>query len=576
MELLNQIAENIDEFLWGVPMILILLGTHIFMTVRTKFIQRKTFKAIKLSVTKDPDVDGDISPFQALTTALASTIGTGNIIGVGTAIALGGAGAVLWCWLTGVFGIATKYAESLIAVKYRVKTKDGKMQGGAMYAIERGLHPTIGGKKRSMKWLAILFAVFAALASFGIGCGVQTNAISNIMDSTFNPSMLYDLSFINSDKTTDITFSGYDKIYDEGIWSSYKDTSKDYKPNTNIYINNSYDWTSPCVYYTTSDNPGDSDWLGVKMSKISDTDICKAEIPSDAKKLIFMDRGISTVSLIAGVIVAICVALVIFGGIKSISKVCEKLVPFMAIMYVVGCVIILVMNSDVLWQTVCTIVSSAFSPAAVGGGLVGSGVMLAARFGVARGLFSNESGMGSAPIVASAAQSRNPVRQAMISATGTFWDTVVVCLMTGLVIVSSCIKNPQIDTVSVEGGKLTSAAFAQIPVIGTPILVVGIVLFAFSTILGWSYYGERCIEYLFGRKGVLPYKLIFVAILLITPVVALDLVWTMSDIFNALMALPNIVAIVALSPVIVKETNYYLYGNRIDEFDKTPIPVVDK
>lgn len=484
MELFNEIANAVDEFLWGIPMIIILLGTHIYMTCRTKFIQRKTLKAIRLSVTKDPDVDGDISPFQALTTALASTIGTGNIIGVGTAIALGGAGAVLWCWLTGVFGIATKYAESLIAVKYRVKTKDGKMQGGAMYAIERGIRPTIGGKKRSMKWLAILFAVFAALASFGIGCGVQTNAISNIMDDTFN-----------SDKSMVVSFFGSE---------------------------------------------------------------------------------VSAVALISGIIVAICVALVIFGGIKSISKVCEKLVPFMAIMYVLGCIIILFMNGDVLWQTVCTIVSEAFSFNAVGGGLVGSGIMLAARFGVARGLFSNESGMGSAPIVASAAQSRNSVRQAMISATGTFWDTVVVCLMTGLVIVSSCIKNPQIDTVSVEGGKLTSAAFAQIPVIGTPILVVGIVLFAFSTILGWSYYGERCIEYLFGRKGVLPYKLIFIVVLLVTPITALDLVWKMSDIFNALMALPNIVAIIALTPVIVKETNYYLYGRRLDEYDKTPIPVVDK
>ena len=484
MELLNRLAGEIDEFLWGVPMIIILLGTHIFMTFRTKFIQRKTLKAIKLSVTKDPDVDGDISPFQALTTALASTIGTGNIIGVGTAIAYGGAGAVLWCWLTGVFGIATKYAESLIAVKYRVKTKDGKMQGGAMYAIERGIQPTIGGRKRSMKWLAVLFAVFAALASFGIGCGVQTNAISNIMDSTFNPN-------------------------------------------------------------------GDL-------------------------KLSLFGSQVSTVSLIAGVIVAICVALVIFGGIQAISKVCEKLVPFMAIMYVIGCAIILVMNADVLWQTVCTIVGSAFSPTALGGGLLGSGIMMAARYGVARGLFSNESGMGSAPIVASAAQSRNSVRQAMVSATGTFWDTVVVCLMTGLVIVSSCIKNPQIEIVSGEGGKLTSQAFAQIPVIGTPILVVGIVLFAFSTILGWSYYGERCIEYLFGRKGVLPYKLIFVGILLITPVVALDLVWTMSDIFNALMALPNIVAIIALSPVIVRETDYYLYGKRLDEYDKNPVPIVEK
>lgn len=473
MEIINQIATAVDDFLWGLPMIIILLGTHIFMTVRTKFMQRKTLTAIKLSVTKDPETDGDISPFQALTTALASTIGTGNIIGVGTAIALGGAGAVLWCWLTGVFGIATKYAESLIAVKYRVKSKDGKMQGGAMYAIERGMH---------IKWLAVLFGLFAALASFGIGCSVQTNAISNVMNNTFNP-----------DGSLQMQLFGFD---------------------------------------------------------------------------------ISLVSLVAGLIVAICVALVIFGGIKSISTVCEKLVPFMAVMYVLGCIVILCFNADVLWEAVCVIVKSAFSFKALGGGLMGTGIMMAARFGVARGLFSNESGMGSAPIVASAAQSRNAVRQAMISSTGTFWDTVVVCLMTGLVIVSSCIKNPAIDTGLVDGDKLTSAAFAQIPVIGTPILVVGIVLFAFSTILGWSYYGERCIEYLFGKRGIMPYKIIFVLILIIAPITALDLVWTFADIFNGLMAIPNVIAVIALSPVIVKETNYYMYGNRIDEFDRTPIPTM--
>lgn len=484
MELINQIVTAIDDFLWGVPMIVILIGTHIYMTIRTKFIQRKTLTAIKLSVTKDPEVDGDISPFQALTTALASTIGTGNIIGVGTAIALGGAGAVLWCWLTGVFGIATKYAESLIAVKYRVKTKDGKMQGGAMYAIERGLHPKIGGKRRSMKWLASLFALFAIIASLGIGCGVQTNAISSVMDDTFNPNGAYVLNLFGNE--------------------------------------------------------------------------------------------VSTVAFVSGVIIAVCVALVIFGGIGAISKVCEKLVPFMAVMYALGCIVILVMNRDVLWETICTIVKSAFTPAAATGGLVGSGIMLAARWGVARGLFSNESGMGSAPIVASAARSRNSVRQALISSTGTFWDTVVVCLMTGLVIVSSCIKNPNIDTASIEGGDLTSAAFAQIPVIGTPILVVGIVLFALSTILGWSYYGERCVEYLFGKKGIMPYKVVFIAILLIAPITALDLVWTFSNIFNALMALPNIVAVLALTPLIVKETDYYLYGRRLDEYDRTPIPVIDK
>ncbi len=484
MDFLNDIATSFNDLLWGLPMIIILVGTHIFMTCRTKFMQRKTFKAIKLSVTKDSEVDGDISPFQALTTALASTIGTGNIIGVGTAVALGGAGAVFWCWIAGILGMATKYSESLIAVKYRVKTKDGRMQGGAMYAIERGIHPKIGGKKRSMKWLAILFALFAALASFGIGCSVQTNAIAKVMDNTFNP-----------EKTLVINLFGSD---------------------------------------------------------------------------------VSLVAFISGIIVTICTALVIFGGIKSISRVCEAFVPLMAVLYVLGCIIILFINSDVLWQAVCTIITAAFSPKAMGGGLIGAGIMAAARYGIARGLFSNESGMGSAPIVASAAQSRNPVRQAMISSTGTFWDTVVVCLMTGLVIVSSCIKNPNIDLKTVDGDSLTSAAFAQIPVIGTPILVVGIVLFAFSTILGWSYYGERCIEYLFGKKGIIPYKLIFIVVLFIAPITALDIVWTMADIFNALMALPNIFAVIALSPVIVKETNYYMYGNRLDEFDKTPIPTVDK
>ncbi len=478
LQILNDFFTKFDDVLWGAPMILILLGAHIYMTLRTKFVQRKTFKAIKLSVTKDPDSAGDISPFQALTTALASTIGTGNIIGVGTAIALGGAGAVFWCWISGVFGIATKYAESLIAVKYRVKTEGGRMRGGAMYAIENGASKRIG---KNLKWLGVLFAVFALLASFGVGCGVQTNAIAKIMETTFNPNKTYMLHFFGMD--------------------------------------------------------------------------------------------ISAVALISGIVVAICVALVIFGGIKSISKVCEGLVPLMAVLYVMGCIIVLAINFDVLWQAVTLICQSAFSFKALGGGLAGSGLMIAARYGVARGLFSNESGMGSAPIVASAAQTRNSVRQALISSTGTFWDTVVVCLMTGLVIVSSCIKNPNIDAVTIEGGELTSAAFAQIPYIGTPILVVGIVMFAFSTILGWSYYAESCIDYLFGPKGIIPYKVIFIIVLLIAPITSLDIVWTMADIFNALMTLPNIFAIVVLAPVITKETNYYLYGNRLDEYDKTPIAV---
>lgn len=471
---ISAVMNSFNNFLWGWFMIILLLGTHIFLTIRTKFVQRKTFKAIKLSVTKDPDSDGDISPFQALATALASTIGTGNIIGVGTAIALGGPGAVLWCWLTGVFGIATKYSESLICVKYRVKTSDGRMLGGAMYALERGFKfKTLG------KILAVLFALFALLASFGIGSGVQVNAISNIMNNTF------DLGTVN-----------------------------------------------------------------------------------------LFGQDASVISIIVGVLVAAITAVVIFGGIKSISRVCELLVPFMAVFYVLGCLIILGMNFDVLGKTFEMIFQDAFSLKSVAGGFLGSSLMLAARYGIARGLFSNESGMGSAPIVASAAQTRNPVRQAMISSTGTFWDTVVVCLMTGLVLVSSIIKNPAIDVS--DGGDLTYKAFQQIPVIGTPILVIGIAAFAYSTILGWSYYGERCVEYLFGRGGMIPYKLIFVFILLIGPVIKLDLVWTMADIFNALMSIPNLIAVVVLSPVVVKETNYYLYGNRLDEYDKTKLPVVNK
>ena len=444
----------LDDFIWGIPMIVLLLGTHLFMTARTGFIQRKLFTGIRLSVTKDPDSPGDVSQFQALTTALASTIGTGNIIGVGTAIFLGG-------WIAGVFGIATKYAESLIAVKYRVRTRDGKMQGGAMYALERGLN---------LKWLGVAFALLATIASFGIGCGTQINAIAEVIENN-------------------VPF----------------------------------------------------------------------HIPPIA----------------IGIVGGILTAVVIIGGIQSIASVCEKLVPFMAIFYVLGCIIILGINFDTLLPAIGAILRLAFTPGAVAGGLVGQGLLIALRFGVARGLFSNESGMGSAPLVASAAQTRNPVRQALVSATGTFWDTVVVCLMTGLVLVTTIMKNPSINMDSVtDGGQLTTLAFSQIPVLGPIILVVGIITFAWSTILGWSYYGERCAQYLWGKKSLLPYKLIFVAVVVVGPVLALDLVWTIADILNALMAIPNLIAVLLLSGVIAKETRHYL--NNLDEVDKTEIPCVDK
>ena len=451
----------LDDFIWGIPMIVLLFGTHLFMTARTGFIQRKLFTGIRLSVTKDPDSPGDVSQFQALTTALASTIGTGNIIGVGTAIFLGGPGAVFWCWIAGVFGIATKYAESLIAVKYRVRTRDGKMQGGAMYALERGLN---------LKWLGVAFALLATIASFGIGCGTQINAIAEVIENN-------------------VPF----------------------------------------------------------------------HIPPIA----------------IGIVGGILTAIVIIGGIQSIASVCEKLVPFMAIFYVLGCIIILGINADTLLPAIGAILRLAFTPGAVAGGLVGQGLLIALRFGVARGLFSNESGMGSAPLVASAAQTRNPVRQALVSSTGTFWDTVVVCLMTGLVLVTTIMKNPSINMDSVtDGGQLTTLAFSQIPVLGPIILVVGIITFAWSTILGWSYYGERCAQYLWGKKSLLPYKLIFVAVVVVGPVLALDLVWTIADILNALMAIPNLIAVLLLSGVIAKETRHYL--KNLDEVEKTEIPCVDK
>ena len=462
MEFINNFISWLDTVIWAPFMVILLLGTHIFLTLRTGFIQRKVFTGIKLSVTKDPSKDGDVSPFQALTTALASTIGTGNIVGVGTAIFLGGPGAVFWCWITGVFGIATKYAESLISIKYRVKSRDGRMLGSAMYVLERGLN---------MKWLGMLFALFALLASFGIGSAVQVNAISEIV-------------------TSNVTF--------------------------------------------------------VKIPPIA-----------------------------IGIVLAVITAFVIIGGIKKIAIVCEKLVPTMAACYVIGCFVILGMNHDYIIPGIKAIIKLAFAPGAVAGGLVGRGAITAAQYGIARGLFSNESGLGSAPLVAAAAKTKNPVRQALISATGTFWDTVVVCLITGITLVTTIMKNPEINMSSIQnGGQMTTAAFSQIPVLGSIILVFGIITFAYTTVLGWSYYGERCAEYLFGKRATIFFKIIFVFVILLGPVIELDIVWSLSDIFNALMAVPNIIALVFTSGLIAKETKKWL--NNLEGTDDTEISTLDK
>ena len=440
---LTQIQQAIDTlgtFLWGWPMIILLLGTHLYLTLRLRFPQRHIFKAIRLSIQKDDDSPGDVSQFGALATSLAATIGTGNIVGVATAVALGGPGAIFWCWITGVLGIATKYGEGLLAVKYRVKTRSGKMIGGPMFALQKGL---------GMKWLAVLFCIFTAMASFGIGNMVQSNAISLLCHDTM----------------------------------------------------------------------GIPEWM-------------------------------------SGLTITLLAALVILFGVKGIARVCTAFVPLMALLYVVGCLYILLVNAAYIWPAIQLILRTAFQPEAGWGGAVGSSLVLTTRYGIARGLFSNESGMGSAPIVAAAAQTRNPVRQALVSSSATFWDTVVICLLTGLVIVSTLLAY-DIDLQGIAGGSLTKVAFSKIPYVGSPLLTFGVITFAFSTILGWSYYGERAVEYLAGRRLVFLYRLLFILAIFMGSLFELTLVWNLSDLMNALMAIPNLISLLLLCGVIVHVTKKY-------------------
>ncbi len=458
MKMLQDVVSNINKVVWGVPMLVLLVGTHLFFTFRLKFIQRHIFKAIKLSVTKDSHSEGDISQFGALATALAATIGTGNIVGVATAVALGGPGAVLWCWLTGLFGIATKYSEGLLAVKYRVKTSDGTMLGGPMYALERGA---------KMKWLGILFAIFTTVACFGIGNMTQANSITSMLKTSFN---------------------------------------------VNPYI--------------------------------------------------------------SGAVIAVAAGIVLIGGVKSIAKVCESLVPFMALFYVLGCITVLFINAPYIPEAIVTIFTRAFTVQAAAGGFVGSTIIAAMRYGIARGLFSNESGMGSAPIAAAAATTSNPVRQALVSMSGVFWDTIIVCALTGLVLVSSIIKYPALGSLS--GGDLTAMAFEKVHIFGRYILAVGLVTFAFSTILGWAYYGERAFEYLFGKKPMILFRIVYSVVIFVGSVSANQLVWDIADTFNAFMAIPNLICLLLLNGVIVSETKKYLWSDNVDGVDDTPIPQLEK
>jgi AGCS family alanine or glycine:cation symporter len=445
MEQITTFISETASFLWGWPLLVMLLGTHLFLTFRLRFIQRYVGKAIKLSISRDDGSHGEISQFSALATSLAATIGTGNIIGVATAVSLGGPGAVLWVWITGVFGIATKYSEGLLAIKYRKKNADGSFSGGPMYALEYGL---------KSKFLGALFAIFTAIAAFGIGASVQANSMASALNESF----------------------GFDKMY-------------------------------------------------------------------------------------VGIVLLVLTGAIIIGGIKSIARVCDKLVPFMAVFYVAGCLLILILGYATVWDSLVLIVKSAFTGHAAVGGFAGSTVMMAARYGVARGLFSNESGLGSAPIVAAVAQTRNPVRQALVSSSGTFWDTVIICALTGLVLV-----NTGAWAEGKEGIAITQHAFGHyFSHYGSIFLAISLVTFSFSTIIGWAYYAEKSVEYLFGKKSILPYKALYLVMVFLGTILSLDVVWNLGDIFNGLMAIPNLICLVLLSGVIVSETKKYLWDGRLDE-----------
>lgn len=436
-----ELLSSIDGYVWGPPLLILLVGTGIFLSSRLGLIQiLKLPTALKLIFSDDANDDGDISSFAALATALAATVGTGNIVGVATAIKLGGPGALFWMWVAAFFGMATKYAEGLLAIKYRVTDENGEKAGGPMYYITNGL-----GQK--WKWLAILFSIFGVMvALLGSGTFTQVNSITDSLKNT----------------------------------------------------------------------------TGISPQLVSP-------------------------------ILAVIVAIIIFGGIQSISKVSEKLVPFMAGIYILAALVVIVFHANNILPSIILIFKSAFTGQAALGGFAGAGFMLAVQSGVARGVFSNESGLGSAPIAAAAARTNEPVEQGLISMTGTFIDTIIICTLTGFSIIVT-------DgwTTNLNGAILTQFAFGQVfGNFGQIALTVSLVLFAFTTILGWSYYGERCFEFLFGSKSIIIYRILYVIMIAIGGYISLDTIWVLADIVNGLMAFPNLIALLALSPIIVSETKKY-------------------
>ena len=443
---MNQLLNTISGFVWGPVTIFLLVGTGVLVALLTKAIQLRKFGyAWKLISGKfdNPDDEGEITHFQALSAALSATIGTGNIAGVGTAIALGGPGAIFWMWVTAVFGMGLKYAECLLALKFRTIHEDGTVGAGPMYYLEKGL---------GWKWLGILFAVFATFASFGIGNMVQANSVAEPLLKTFG-------------------------------------------------------------------------------------------VPK----------------LVTGLIIGGLVFAVIVGGIKRIGQVASKLVPFMAVFYVGGALWVIILNFDMIPAAFAMIFSDAFTGSAATGGFAGAALAQAIRFGVARGVFSNEAGLGSAPIAHGAAQTKEPVREGLVAMLGPFIDTIVICTMTAMVILTThAFTLTGADGNSLTGAVLTAKAFNMgLPGPGDYIVSIGIIFFAFSTAISWSYYGDRCVDYLFGEKMVMPYRILYCILLPVGAAVELTTVWTISDIFNALMAWPNLVGLLFLSPVVIKTTKEY-------------------
>lgn len=440
MNRLLDIINKINEYVWGWPTLVLLVGTGVFLSFRLGFLQLSQLPyALKLAFSRHQDKKskGDISHFSALMTALSATVGTGNIAGVATAVTIGGPGALVWMWITAIFGMATKYAEAILAVKYRVTNERGEMSGGPMYYIERGL---------GMKWLAVLFALFGSVAAFGIGNMVQSHSVASAFEETF----------------------------------------------------------------------GIAPWI-------------------------------------TGLILTVCTALVLIGGIQSIGRVSNYLVPFMALFYIAGGMVVILLNLDKLPSAFALIFSDAFTGKAMAGGAIGTVI----KMGVARGLFSNEAGLGSAPIAAAAAKTDYPGRQALVSMTGTFLDTIVVCTFTGLTIVMTGAYLDYKPGV-LEGAQVTVAAFdSGLPVAGGLIVTLSLILFAYSTVLGWSYYGEKCFTYLFGDRMTMPYRTVFVLFVFIGSLLKIDLVWAAADMMNGLMAVPNLIGLLLLSGVVVSETRSF-------------------